>query len=40
MMGQKISNLKDIMENCNEIVNKKKYLSRKLKKLDLAGSIR
>jgi hypothetical protein len=38
---KKISNLKDIMESCNEIVNKKENLFRKLTKIDLApGSTR
>jgi len=35
---KKISNLKDIMENCNEIVNKKEILFRKLTKTDLLGN--
>jgi hypothetical protein len=38
---KKISNLKDIMESCNEIVNKKENLFRKLTEIDLApGSTR
>jgi hypothetical protein len=35
---KKISNLKDIMDNCNEIVNKKEILFRKLTEIDLAGN--
>ena len=38
---KKISNLKDIMESCNGIVNKKENLFRKHTKIDLApGSTR
>jgi hypothetical protein len=36
---KKISNLKDIMESCNEILKKKKKLFRKLTKIDLVESI-
>ena len=35
---KKISNLKDIMDNCNEIVNKKEKLFRKLTEIDLEGN--